>query len=227
MESLEEFNSLISDLNNGQYKSGGQLEVIAKGDKKLLNQLYFEEVKRYYRHLKKIRAISEANDWYWSYCSERVYKLTYEIRLQEFLNTYFDSNEKDFIKLEQDKIGGNVFRYPELLEFFNYSQLRKEEFLNLRSENFDKKLEINKSFTPFKAVQSFEILGILDYLKDQKGMNYQKQVLFIAQLIGKSEGNVQKEITNRRNIKSTTTKHAIFKRLKNWIEQDLLKEMSN
>jgi len=174
--------------------------------------------------LLNIRSYSEENNLFYNDCSARIYKNYYPLRLNHFLKNNFESEESDFIEIEIDRIldGGKTYRFDEAFNLYKFSHKKIVSFLEEKLDSLKISSKKVDSFTPFKAVQSFSILGILDFLKDQKGMNFQNQAKFISHLIDKSEANILKEISNRRNTTSPITKKKQFDNLKKWIDNQLL-----
>ena len=216
---LQEFQNLI---DTAQKRSYPILKHLSEKEFHIENE---KQKDIYVQDLVNIRNYSEEHSIFYNNCSARIYIKFYAKRLDAFLNKNFESIERDFIEIEIDRLlEGKCYRYKEGADLFTYSHKRIIEFLEAKLDSQDLKSKKINSFTPFKAVQSFEILGILDYLKDSRGMSYQNQAKFISHLIDKSEANILKEIGNRRNNQSPLTRRKAFEKLRKWINESLIQK---
>lgn len=218
-DKYDKLRTLIKDSNNRVAPFLGNLKGLE------LERAEKEWRKSHISDLLEIRKYSSDNNLFYSDCCIKVYKNHYSHRLNQFLAKNYDSIEQDFIEIEIERIStGNTYRFQEAYEIHKYSHKRILEFLEDRLDSIDLKSKKVDSFTPFKAVQSFEILGILEFLKDTKGMSFQNQAKFISHIIDKSEANIIKEISNRRNNYSPLSRKKNYDKLKSWIDLDLLEK---
>ena len=148
-------------------------------------------------------------------CSFEIYKLNYNVRLRSYLETYFDADEEDFIRVELKKNYDYYYNLKvnrhDLNQTFDYSILSQYTLgeqilfsLKARNKFLNEKLSVNSAFEPIEpealdlsnltGVEKMiylQRLGIIDFLRNEQPFSYSTNKLATVLSAITGEKNIQ------------------------------------